>query len=80
MRTKRYKSNRPKIMWVLFDIDNGDDGDSKGYTWWFRTRQAAREHKKWQAKQQFCATLVGPFKYVKEGQWQNHTEPSSASA
>lgn len=60
------RKRRPDVAWLLFDIDNGDYWDNRGYVWWFRTRSAALEHKKWQAEQKHCATLIGPYKYFRE--------------
>jgi len=55
--------NLPKkdVIWLLFDIDNGDSG-SKHYVWWFDSRKKARGHKKWQATTKHAAELVGPVR------------------
>lgn len=53
------------VIWVLFDISNGDY-PAKNYLWWFYTREAARKHKRAQKKRKNSAALIGPFKYKKE--------------
>ena len=56
---------RKKMVWILFDVDNGHE-PSKHYCWWFNTRQGAINHKKWQRKQKYSAGLVGPVKYERQ--------------
>jgi hypothetical protein len=52
----------PGNIWVLFDLDNGDEL-SKRYVWWFPSRARAvlfkREHK----KQRYATRLSRPFLY-----------------
>lgn len=51
-------------IWLVFDLDNGDE--SKGhYVWWFHTRKQAREHIKFQKKQKFAAKLSQPICYIR---------------
>lgn len=52
----------PQTLWILLDVSNGDF-PVKCYTWWFTSRQAARDHKKEQASNPDHAALTGPFKY-----------------
>lgn len=51
----------PHQVWILLDTANGD-GVSRGYVWWFRTRQDAIEHRKWQNSNPNNARLVGPYR------------------
>jgi hypothetical protein len=58
----------PEKMWVLIDRSNGDCGNGTGglnYLWWFTSREAAREHLKFQRKNPDNATLDGPFRFVR---------------
>ncbi len=57
-------SNKPRTIWVLFDLDNGH-GDLR-YLWYFKTRRAAREHRKWQAKLRNSARLSSPQKWIRQ--------------
>lgn len=56
------KKNRP--IWVMFDLDNGDK-KSRRYLWWFETKKAAIEHRKWQMFLTYGASLSEPEKYIK---------------
>lgn len=52
----------PIYLWLLFDLDNGDE--TKGiYYWRFSTRSKAREHIKEQASRLHPARLSRPYKY-----------------
>jgi hypothetical protein len=57
--------NLPKkpVIWLLFDIDNGDSS-SKHYVWWFESRQQAREFKAHHlaSPNPHKTELVGPVK------------------
>jgi len=55
----------PKHLWLLLDRSNGDEL-SHYYTWFFTTRERARQHKKAQHANPKYARLSGPFKYVLE--------------
>lgn len=62
MKTEPFK------LWLVFDLDNGDE--SKGhYAWWFETRQKARDHIKFQKKQKFAARLSQPICYEQSIPW-----------
>ena len=52
----------PDHLWLLIDTSNGQDG-AKYYTWYFHTREAARQHKMKQNSDPSKAWLEGPFKY-----------------
>lgn len=53
-----------KFVWLLFDTANGDEL-SKRYVWWFDTKKAAQEYKKWQHSNKKNVRLVGPIRFEK---------------
>lgn len=61
-KTKEYLPTPGKPIWLLFDLGNGT-WVSKRYVWWFESRTAARNHRKWQLKQKYPVALSQPMKY-----------------
>ena len=51
-----------RLIWLLFDTDNGH-APHKRYTWWFDTKKDALAHKRWQKKQPNSARLSGPYPF-----------------
>lgn len=53
-----------RVVWVLFDLDNGHPGE-KHYLWWFETRALAMAHRKRQHAMKHGATLSMPQKWTR---------------
>jgi hypothetical protein len=53
----------PKVIWVLFDLDNGH-WPHKQYIWWFPTRRAALDYLREHREVPTNAWLSGPYKYL----------------
>ncbi len=53
-------------LWLVFDMSNGCERTHR-YCWWFPTREAAREHIRWQKTQRFAARLSQPTKVIVAG-------------
>lgn len=58
-----YVPKKGQVIWLLFDLSNGDP-QSRQYVWWFRTRQQARDHKWYQESLRFNAKLSAPKRAV----------------
>lgn len=48
--------------WLLLDRDNGNPEIGRGYVWIFKTRKAARDHKRKQNRTAKNAKLLGPWR------------------
>lgn len=53
----------PKVIYLLFDISNGDY-PAKNYAWWFSSYREAVAHRNRQNSNPTNARLVGPVKYT----------------
>ena len=54
---------KPRTVWICFDIDNGDY-PAKNYGRWFETLEEARDYRIEQMSVPHAARLSRPVKYV----------------
>lgn len=59
----QYLEGPPPVVWLLFDIDNGEY-PGKNYVRWFTTLEEARDFCMEQASFPHAARLSRPVKYV----------------